>query len=223
MLQKSLLMQKYIALFILISVWSCQNNATTNEDRSSVDLSQQTTNATDQAIIQQFNEGDIRFFRESDDMVIGIVEDILRSPVLQSASMRLSASEKGETRSYSENNRKKYEVRYEGNGFKLYDRGGKFLFAVSVKDNGFNLGFDEAITNFYDIQFVKASNARILYRGSTLGNLYYVDESVFISGFGERYYVSKNGFHPAYGIISMTRIPLEERLILITELFQMGY
>jgi len=216
-------MQKYLALFFLISVWSCQNNATTNEDRSSINLSEQTTNPSDQAIIQQFNEGDIRFFRESDDMVIGIIEDILRSPVLQTAQNRLIASEKRETRSYAEGNRKKYEVRYEGNGFKLYDRAGKFLFAVSVKDNGFNIGFDETISNYYDIQFVKTSNAQIMYRGSTLGNLYYVDESVFISAFGERYYVNKNGFHSAYSIISMTRIPLEERLILITELFQMGY
>ena len=216
-------MQKYLALFFLISVWSCQNNATTNEDRSSINLSEQTTNPTDQAIIQQFNEGDIRFFRESDDMVIGIIEDILRSPVLQTAQKRLTASEKGETRSYTEGNRKKYEVRYQGNGFKLYDSSERFLFAVSVKDNGFDIGFDETISNYYDIQFVKASNAKITYRGSTLGNLYYVDESVFISAFGERYYVNKNGFHSAYSIISMTRIPLEERLILITELFQMGY
>ena len=95
-------MQKYLTLFFLISVWSCQNNATTNEDRSSINLSEQTTNPTDQAIIQQFNEGDIRFFRESGDMVIGIIEDILRSPVLQTAQKRLTASEKGETRSYSE-------------------------------------------------------------------------------------------------------------------------
>ena len=216
-------MQKYLALFFLISVWSCQNNATTNEDRSSINLSEHTANPTDQAIIQQFNEGDIRFFRESDDMVIGIIKDILRSPVLQTAQKRLTASEKGETRSYTEGNRKKYEVRYQGNGFKLYDGSERFLFAVSVKDNGFDIGFDETISNYYDIQFVKASNAKITYRGSTLGNLYYVDESVFISAFGERYYVNKNGFHSAYSIISMTRIPLEERLILITELFQMGY
>ncbi len=215
---------RFFLMFLLaISVFACQNGPTYDqEERANTDLQTIEQPPTEQAIIQQYKDGDIRFFRESDDMVIAVLENMRKDPVVQTGTKRLSAKLEGQQRIYSDRNRPLYKVAYLENGFQLLSPDDVFLYQVTHTPREIKVAYDKEVTNFFEIKHQKDSGAQIRYRGSTLGNLVYMSDGHFISAYGERYYHKGQNFHPSYALLGLKSLDLEVRMLMIAELFQMG-
>ena len=210
-------------LLLCLFVGSCQNGNTYDDaQRKAVDLSKLETQQVNRPLIQQYKDGDIRFFDDS-DMVIGNIEGINRIPSVETGDIRLESKAKGDVRTYSHKGSSRYRVVYENNAFSLTDAGKNFLYKITVSGNRIRIANDKEVSNYYEISAQKDSQAKIMYRNSVLGNMYFMDEGHFISAFNKRYTNEDTQYHASYSIIGLSKIPLEQRLIMITELIQMGY
>ncbi|WP_294215346.1 hypothetical protein [uncultured Chryseobacterium sp.] len=136
-------------------------------------------------------------------------------PKVQIGSETYTAKEKEDKRKYYSNGTQRYEVKLKDDTYKLRDAGSKLLWKVKTYPDKIKIADNEENLNPYEI---KNNNGAIEVSkdGKVISTMKVTGNEISVNG-QPAYKISKTSDSFALGILSIDQIPMDQRLLLLTE------
>ncbi|WP_294269433.1 hypothetical protein [uncultured Chryseobacterium sp.] len=136
-------------------------------------------------------------------------------PKVQIGSETYTAKEKEDKRKYYSNGTQRYEVKLKDDTYKLRDAGSKLLWKVKTYPDKIKIANNEENLNPYEI---KNNNGAIEVSkdGKVINTMKVTGNEISVNG-QPAYKISKTSDSFALGILSIDQIPMDQRLLLLTE------
>lgn len=136
-------------------------------------------------------------------------------PKVQIGSETYTAKEKEDKRKYYSNGTQRYEVKLKDDTYKLRDAGSKLLWKVKTYPDKIKIADNEENLNPYEI---KNNNGAIEVSkdGKVINTMKVTGNEISVNG-QPAYKISKTSDSFALGILSIDQIPMDQRLLLLTE------
>lgn len=129
---------------------------------------------------------------------------------------------KGEKRKYDMPGGITLKVTYKEDGFKLKKESGELIWKIKVYDEKVKISDNEENENPYQIRFYEGDRAKLKYQEQELGEVELKDGRQLVTGSGKDFAIESDQFSAAYAALLIERIPIGQRLIIISELLAMG-
>lgn len=136
-------------------------------------------------------------------------------PKVQIGSETYTAKEKEDKRKYYSNGTQRYEVKLKDDTYKLRDAGSKLLWKVKTYPDKIKIADNEENLNPYEI---KNNNGAIEVSkdGKVISTMKVTGNEISVNG-QPAYKISETSDSFALGILSIDQIPMDQRLLLLTE------
>ncbi len=164
------------------------------------------------------------YLNNSDNQAIGSIN--LDSPVyfrIDDISLR-RISRDGKSKYRDPSNRNLYEVKYSDDGFKLRDGKGNLLWKLKYKPDKIKLSNNEEMNDAFDIK-LKGETVLIARNNSPVDSLDLGSPSIpaVIKTQNRTLLISGPSKNPAFAIMTLSSIPEDQQMILITEVLLTGH
>lgn len=197
-------MKKITILFLvaLLSLYSCKKKTPTSNSPTTEKTESKAGNYSADYIIS-----------DKDGKAIGGFT--VNPPKVQFGSETYTAKEKEDKRKYYSNGTQRYEVKLKDDTYKLRDAGSKLLWKVKTYPDKIKIADNEENLNPYE---VKNNNGAIEVSkdGKFINTMKVAGNEISVNG-QPAYKISQTSDSFALGILSIEQIPMDQRLLLLTE------
>jgi hypothetical protein len=130
---------------------------------------------------------------------------------------------KGDKRKYDVPGGAPLKVTYKEDGFKVKKEDGELLWKIKTYDDKIKISDNEENENPYEIKFYDGKRAKLKFQEQELGEVELDNEGhQTVKGSGKEFAIGTDQFSGSYAALLIDRIPLEQRLIIVSELLAMG-
>lgn len=197
-------MKKITILFLVsfLSLNSCKKQTPTS-----------TSPATEKTETKAGNYSADYIISDKDGKAIGGFT--VNPPKVQLGPETYTAKEKEDKRKYYSNGTQRYEVKLKDDTYKLRDTGSKLLWKVKTYPDKIKIADNEENLNPYE---VKSNNGAIEVSkdGKVINTMKVAGNEISVNG-QPAYKISQTSDSFALGILSIDQIPMDQRLLLLTE------